>query len=182
MKRILLPTDFSENSWNAVSYASLLFKDETCIFYLLHTYSKIIYESVHLSQEPSERTIENTIKSNGTTKIEHLKKTVEKAYPNPKHQFETVVTFGNLTDTVKDEIKKKKIDLIVMGTKGATSAKEIFVGSNTTKVINTIKSCPVIAVPSAFKYTGKPSEITFATDFNHFYSKEELRPDRKSVV
>lgn len=176
MKKILLPTDFSENSWNAIAYASQLFSDESCVFYLLHTYSKIIYESVHLSDEPSERTIENTIKFNAITNLERVKKTIDGVYPNTKHQYEMVVALGNLTDTLKDVVKKEKIDLIVMGTKGSTGAKEIFVGSNTTKIINTIKSCPVIAVPSTFRYTGKPSEITFATDFNHFYSKEELRP------
>ena len=36
MKNILIPTDFSENSWNAVKYALEFFKDTECDFYLLH--------------------------------------------------------------------------------------------------------------------------------------------------
>ncbi|WP_373282945.1 universal stress protein [Aquaticitalea lipolytica] len=35
MKNILLPTDFSDNSWNAIKYALQLFKDEKCTFHLL---------------------------------------------------------------------------------------------------------------------------------------------------
>ncbi|WP_299528057.1 universal stress protein, partial [uncultured Lutibacter sp.] len=36
MKNILLPTDFSENSWNAIKYALELYKKTACNFYLLH--------------------------------------------------------------------------------------------------------------------------------------------------
>ena len=36
MKNILLPTDFSENSWNAIKYAISFFKNQDCNFYLLH--------------------------------------------------------------------------------------------------------------------------------------------------
>ena len=36
MKTILLPTDFSDNSWNAIEYALNLNKDTDCNFYLLH--------------------------------------------------------------------------------------------------------------------------------------------------
>ena len=43
MKNILLPTDFSDNSWNAIQYAVELFKDEKCNFFLLNTYTPIIY-------------------------------------------------------------------------------------------------------------------------------------------
>ncbi|WP_378182655.1 universal stress protein [Aquimarina sp. SS2-1] len=176
MKKILLPTDFSDNAWNAIDYAAELFKDETCTFYLLNVYSKIIYESVHLSDIPSERTIENTVKANAVTNLKHLKTTITHTNPNQKHQFEIIAALGSLTDVIEDVVKSEKIDLIVMGTKGATGTKEVFMGSNTVRIINSVKKCPVLAVPDNFTFTVKPSEITFATDFTHFYSKEELSP------
>ena len=42
MKNILLPTDFSQNSLNAINYAMELFKDTPCKFYLLNAF-KIPY-------------------------------------------------------------------------------------------------------------------------------------------
>jgi hypothetical protein len=36
MKNILIPTDFSENAWNAIVYAASLFKKNECSFYLIH--------------------------------------------------------------------------------------------------------------------------------------------------
>lgn len=176
MKRILLPTDFSENSWNAIEYAVSLFKDSACTFYLLHTYHKIIYETVHLSDVPEERNIENIVKTNAITNLERIKTTLLEVYPDTEHQFEIVTALGAVVDVIEDVVKKEKIDLIIMGTKGATGGKEVFMGSNTVRIINTIKSCPVIAVPENFSFISKPKEITFATDFNHFYSRQELQP------
>ena len=43
MKKILLPTDFSENALNAIHYALHLFKDESCAFFILNTYTPMIY-------------------------------------------------------------------------------------------------------------------------------------------
>ncbi|WP_405208043.1 universal stress protein [Aquimarina sp. LLG6339-5] len=176
MKNILLPTDFSDNSWNAIDYATELFKDEDCTFFLLNVYSQIIYESIHVSDIPSKRSIENTVKTNAITNLEHVKKTFIHTSPNQKHQFEIIALFGSLIEAVEEIVKSKKIDLIIMGTKGATGTKEVFMGSNTVRVINTIKNCPVLAIPKNFTLISKPSEITFATDFTHFYSKEELQP------
>jgi len=176
MKKILLPTDFSDNSWNAIDYATELFKDEACTFYLLNVYNKIIYESVHLSDTPSERSIENTVKANAITNLEHLKTSLLHTSPNQKHQFETIAALGSLIDITEDIVKSENIDLIVMGTKGATGTKEVFMGSNTVRIINAIKNCPVLAIPDGFTFTNKPTEISFATDFTHFYSKEELQP------
>ena len=44
MKKILLPTDFSDNANNAISYAVQLYKNEKCNFILLNTYTPIIYQ------------------------------------------------------------------------------------------------------------------------------------------
>ena len=50
-----------------------------------------------------------------------------------------------------------------MGTKGATGAKEVFLGTNTMYAIKKSK-CPVIAVPSGFAFE-TPKEILFTTDY-----------------
>jgi len=42
-KKLLLPTDFSKNSWNAIMYAIKLFENHECDFYVLNTYSKDVY-------------------------------------------------------------------------------------------------------------------------------------------
>ena len=61
-----------------------------------------------------------------------------------------------------------------MGTKGATGAKEIFMGTNTGDVIMKT-DCNVIAVPEEARYK-VPEEIVFPTDFRIPYAHKDLEP------
>ena len=62
-----------------------------------------------------------------------------------------------------------------MGTKGATSAKEIFMGSNTIKVIRKNSNCPILIVPDEFEFYS-PKEIAFATGLKRSYHEHEIKP------
>jgi nucleotide-binding universal stress UspA family protein len=94
-------------------------------------------------------------------------------YPNTKHRFKTVSAFNTLTDEIIDQCESHQIDLIVMGTQGATGAKEILLGTNTVYVIRKAK-VPVLAIPE--KYRFKPiQKILFAVDYWSQYKKDELK-------
>ena len=54
MKNILLPTDFSDNSWNAIKYAFNLFKNEKCKYYLLNTYTPKVYHVEYVLVAPAQ--------------------------------------------------------------------------------------------------------------------------------
>ena len=63
MKHILLPTDFSDNSWNAITYAIQLFKDEACVFFILNTYTPIIYNVEYVLGYPAQFGLGDAIRS-----------------------------------------------------------------------------------------------------------------------
>ena len=83
-----------------------------------------------------------------------------------------------MVSEVTSIVNERAIDLIVMGTKGATGAKEIFLGTNTLHTIKRAK-CAVIAVPEDFTYEA-PKEILFPTDFN-FSIKNKFLPLLRSI-
>ena len=66
------------------------------------------------------------------------------------------------------------MDLIVMGTKGATGLKEVLFGSHTIHVLKNTK-CPVIVIPSGFSFEA-PREILFPTDYEVNYKKKHVQP------
>ena len=72
MKNILLPTDFSENSWNAIKYALQLFKNETCRFFLLNTYTPAIYQVEYVLLEPAQFGMVDAVKENSLKKLKEL--------------------------------------------------------------------------------------------------------------
>ncbi|NNE76199.1 MAG: universal stress protein [Pricia sp.] len=175
MKNVLIPTDFSENAWNATRYAIELFKNEKCVFHLLNVYTPSITSSRFLAVTFDGRAFEDGSHLNSERGLKKLLKQIEQAYTNPRHSFKTISSFSLLVDEMKGIVESYDIDLIVTGTKGISGIEEVFMGSNTVRIIKSIKNCPVLAIPQHFKFV-TPSEIAFATDFNRFYTQSELRP------
>jgi nucleotide-binding universal stress UspA family protein len=174
MKKILLPTDFSENSWNAIAYAMELFRDEECDFHLLHTYTPMIFQIEFVLIGPAQHGLGDAIRDVAEGKMASLIEKIKRDYNNPKHRFETSCVFSTLITEIKTITERVSIDYVVMGTKGATGAKEILFGSNTVQVFKHIK-CPILAIPSNFEYE-RPMELLFPSDYEVSYKEEHLRP------
>lgn len=174
MKKIVLPTDFSENSWNAIKYALQLFKNETCTFYLLNTYTPVIYQVEYLQVPNAQFGLVDAMKKSSLKGLEHIKTKIKDTFNNPKHTFSQISAFNSLISELKELLDGEVIDFIVMGTKGATGAKEILLGSNTVQVIKNIK-CPIIAVPNDFDFE-TPLEILFPSDYDIYFKEEHIKP------
>jgi len=174
MKTILLPTDFSENSWNAIKYALQLFKDETCKFLLLHTYTPIIFQTEFVPVGPAQFGLGDAIKHVSESKMENLLGRIKSEFANTKHRFESACIFSTLVTEIKEITEKQKIDYVIMGTKGATGAKEVLFGSNTVHVFKNVK-CPILAIPDNFQFE-RPLEILFPSDYEVSFKDFHLEP------
>ncbi|MGJ8731603.1 MAG: universal stress protein [Cellulophaga sp.] len=174
MKNILLPTDFSENATNAISYALELFKNESCTFHILNTYVPAIPHSRFMAENSKTLVLE---KDTETASKNGLKKTIERInlkHKNPLHNYSTISSFDLLTHEVIDIIKKENIDFVISGTKGITNFKRVFVGANTMRIVNAIKDCPVLAIPNNYNFQ-KPKQLVLATDLKRSLSPEALQ-------
>lgn len=164
MKNVLIPTDFSSNSWNALEYAVRFFVNEACNFYILHI-GDLKHSSVNSNSFtfPVEK-ISPSIKE----KLNSLFLRIEGLPISEKHHFIALQEYGNFIDIMRKTVEAKKIDLMVMGTKGASGIKASIVGSNTGDTITKVP-CNVLVIPENAKIT-VPKKIVFPTDYNIFYS------------
>ncbi|MBC8768665.1 universal stress protein [Arenibacter sp. BSSL-BM3] len=174
MKRILLPTDFSDYSFQAIGYALSLFKNINCRFFLIHTYMPPVYNAEYLVGSPGLIGLGDVMQETSMTQLEKLKNRLQKEHNNSKHSFTVQTSFNTLLNEVMETVESEGIDLVVMGTKGATGAKEILFGTNTVHIIKKA-NCPVLVIPPNFEYEN-PLEILFPTDFEIGYNKELLAP------
>ncbi len=175
MKRILVPTDFSTNAYCALFYATQLFKNQECKFYILNTFTvetSILTSRLNTSKGDK---LYKELSADSQDKLEKIKHTIIRDSKGLQHSFETISVSKKLAETIDKTVKSLEIDLVVMGTKGASGVKEIFMGSNTVKVIQKIKNCAILAVPDQMDFK-TPKEIAFATDFKCFYTTESLKP------
>jgi nucleotide-binding universal stress UspA family protein len=145
LKNILLATDFSEASMQAFPYAAALAKKFDATVFACHiiTPSSLVaaapqaasalYEAEHNAAEDElERMVRSPL-------LEGIK-------------TESLLSSGLLGDCVAEEIKNKKVDLVVAGTHGRTGWRRLLLGSAVEAICRTA-TCPVLAVGP-----GLPSE------------------------
>lgn len=148
MKNILLLTDFSKNSINAIEYSLQLYKDEDCTFFLLYVHDSMSYTTDDLMTVGNDSIYDTIIKEHKLD-LAKLVDTLENKSKN--HNFHPLVAYSTIINAVKKTIISKSIDLIVMGTNGVTGAKEIIFGSNTINVLRKV-NCQTLVIPQGYKF------------------------------
>ncbi|MGS2764994.1 universal stress protein [Sinomicrobium sp. M5D2P9] len=173
MKRILVPTDFSANARKAAEYVVQLFRDEACEVILLHTFGSgsttnmMVLQAAHPAYEAA------LVKSQkGLKKLFDI---LNLPGVNEDHSFEMVSRYGHLVEVIREIIAAKDIDMVVMGTRGATGAKERWFGSNTVAVMESVFNCPILAVPESAEFK-IPGGIVFPSSFKNSYKRKDISP------
>jgi len=165
MKKILYNTDFSDCSINAFVYALHLAKQFDAEIITLHTYTRPVVGSMYLPN-----TYQNIYAHLETDEFDMFKDTAKLLHIiAKKHQKEGIKnTFLMVEDTTIDgmlqTIEKENIDLVVMGTKGASGLKEVFLGSVTANLMKK-SPCPVLAIPDDCDFGEGIKNILFSSDF-----------------
>ncbi len=158
MKKLLVPTDFSEQSEYALRVAAQIAKQingELIVTHMMGLHNTLINTTDNRSAEQA---------------LFQLKLSQQK--------FKTFLDKNYLsgikvTDTVENQtvfsgintiVKKHDIDLVVMGSHGTTGLiEDIFVGSNTEKVVRT-SEVPVLVIKKD-RVNFKINKVVFACDF-----------------
>ncbi|MEX0289192.1 MAG: universal stress protein [Flavobacteriaceae bacterium] len=174
-KNILLPTDFSENSRNAIQYAIKLFEKVDCRFYVLNAFQVSTSGLSNTMNMAKDTRLYKIVKEESERNITAIVKVLETNNKNPLHSFEGLSLYEPLLDAIGRTTIDKNIYYIIMGTKGSSAIKEVFMGSSTVKVLKHIDFCPIIAVPENYRFK-QFQEIAFATNFEHTYLEAELVP------
>jgi nucleotide-binding universal stress UspA family protein len=147
MKKILIPYDFSEQATSALRFALDVEKESECELHLLHVLQMpVLQESALLPIATVEEDLIHYARKQAELRFEKI----EKKYFKNAH-LKTRVRFGSTADTILEYLTANKIDLVVMGTKGASGIREVFVGSNTEKVVRS-SGVPVLAVKEFIPY------------------------------
>ena len=120
----------------------------------------------------------NAVKSDKEAKLKALTEFIDKIYSSlkikrNKNNTKFLIKFGdsvvqNITETVIEQL----IDLIIIGTHGATGFRKVFFGSNTASVIEQ-SNCPVLAIPNKYKFNDIKTIAYASSDLNNL--KKELK-------
>lgn len=163
-KKLLLLTDFSKHSWNAIRYAIKLYEQRPCNFYILNTYRKESQGHDNLAMDP-EDSFNKMCKNRSEEGLGDILNRIFEINRFVDHQFYVISRAGTLLDAVRDIVEKQEIDMIFLGAKGLHNDQKNKYGKNTLDIIQNIRSCPVMVVPNNITL-GLPKKIVLVTNFN----------------
>ncbi len=157
MKKILVPVDFSENSEHALEVAATLAKKHGAEILVLHMLG--LSEAV-ITKDSTQEFFE------AKYYMKLAKKRFDMFLDRPwlkdikiTQTVQNYKIFGEINNVAKE----RDIDLIVMGSHGTSGLNDIFVGSNTEKVVRT-SEVPVLVIKKR-KEDFKLGKIAFGFDF-----------------
>lgn len=138
--RILIPIDFSKTSLRAIKHGAFMAKFLKGELFLLHVQKKselldIIMPAVKLKDI-------SVITDFLQEKLDKMAEEVRKEYGI---KVRSIVSTGNITSEIVSIAEENKIGMIVMGTQGKDSNNDLFLGSNSYRVL-TKSPVPVMTV------------------------------------
>jgi nucleotide-binding universal stress UspA family protein len=158
MKTILVPTDFSEISRNAVHYAAALAKANHATVCLLNTYHFSPYQGDVLTDN---RNLDSKfIQQESVKQLSELCGQLQNEY---KISCKYKSMEGLAADTISDIANEIMPDLLIMGTEDISSFERIIFGSITGTTLKKIKM-PLLVVPESFDFR-QPQKIAFAMNY-----------------
>ena len=158
IKKILVATDFSPTSDQALEYSIALARTYNSQIYIVHVIPIDLMMAPELSQAWRAKL--------RASAEESLKKTFRagRFFGVP---YETILLEGSLWPTLDALIEKNNIDLLVLGTHGGGSLQKLLIGSSAEEAFRQAR-IPVLTVGPATReplYEIEFRNILFATDF-----------------
>jgi len=142
LKKILFPTDFSETSQEAASYAISFGREFKAKVFVLHVVNeKIFTEGLNMPRVVSIEELQKEMTAEARRRL----KTLVPAEEAEGLDWETVIRQGEPFLEIIRFAREEDIDLIVIGTHGRSGFEHIIFGSTAEKVVRKAP-CPVLSV------------------------------------
>ena len=156
MKRIIIPTDFSPASDNALHYGAQLALDIGADVFLLHVYMI----PITINEMPVMVLSGDELKNSADAGLARYQQELLKTYPSLSVKVES--RLGDVVEELKDLCEEMNPFAVVMSTHSTSAAEKMLFGSNVVSAVRRVNSV-LITVPAEFSY--KPiKNIVLATD------------------
>ena len=170
MRRILVPTDFSEQAEYAFEVAVSIARRTGAAIKLLHVVD--MPRSASFSATGDVTYHDNMEQLYIVRLLETTKQSMANLLNKVNHSGVEVVQevdVASVVGKIKHVVEDDKVDLIVMGSKGSSGLDEFLIGSNTEKVVR-IANCPVLTIKER-QADFDVKEIVLASDFKREINK-----------
>jgi len=167
IKKILWPTDFSDEALEALLYSRAFaeaFKAKIVALHVVPDISPALYDAALV------------VKGELAKRVAYVKKETQKKFDSLRKsknlEFKALIKEGNAAKKILETAEEEKVDLIVLGRRGLSAVEKLFIGSVANQVLRN-SSVPLLLTK---KKKGKPrfKKILVPTDFSQ---QEEAERD-----
>lgn len=164
MKKILIPTDFSDEASMALDLGKEIAKKHNLAVRLVHVYEYPMSTAYTALDVGGPDPMESEYVRESMDRNKSLLEESASLLRDAGVQVEEELKVGNPFVNLSQELDESGFELVIMGSKGSSGVEELLIGSNTEKVVRHSK-CPVITVKRPTQIADIES-IVFASDFN----------------
>lgn len=171
MKRILIPTDFSPVADNALRYAieiATQFKSEIFLYHAYYIHKTDYNLDYPDDEQPYKRQVER--------KMEFTKRKYQEELRQRGLSVQTLLEHDSIYPLFKRKAKNYGIDLIIMGSKGASGLEKAIFGTVAATALE-LSKVPVLIVPPGHSFT-QLKHLILAMD-EEVLSEADLAPVQK---
>lgn len=167
MKTILVPTDFSQPAENAAHYAIYLAKIMKANILLCHAF-QVPLETTIAAQVTLPLMDYSDLKEDSNLNLRSLAALLTQdimGFSNLDFfdlRIDYISEVGRISDVIRNLVKEKEINIVVMGMYGASALNHFSLGSNSYEMMNKA-NFPLLLIPGKFHFTPL-RKIAFATD------------------
>lgn len=155
MKKLLVPCDFSTYSMNAFQFALDAASKSNGTVHVLHVIElPVMHDTVLMPVLSFEQDLMNELKE----KAEKQFTVNNKKYNKDGVRIISEVRFGKVSTVIRQYTDEHAIDVIIMGSHGASGIREFLIGSNAEKIVRQA-AVPVLVVKGFYK--GPVKHIVF---------------------
>ena len=131
VRKILVAVDFSENSRNALKYAYEFFKGCGVAFHVVH----VVHDPLPEGSYIPHRSVDEMEKTAEEYAAEELQRFLPRRLVQSGEEVHPIVLKGEPYTTLVEYAVAQGLDIIVMGSQGATGLEKMLLGNVTDKVI-----------------------------------------------
>ncbi|HLF35226.1 MAG TPA: universal stress protein [Cyclobacteriaceae bacterium] len=170
MKKILVPTDFSEQAKNALDFAIQIARRSEAAIILLNVLDYPGLSTVWMgglniiggTEPPADHLDETFVNSLLDKAKDELADSIRTAGGTGMN-ITPKVEIGNPYFCISEKITAEDINLVVMGTRGISGLEDVLIGSTAEKVVR-LSQCPVITIKQKCELN-KIKHMIFASNF-----------------
>ena len=166
MRRVIVPTDFSDAAWNAFAYGVELAKNLNTGMLVLNAYREPHTGASTLVS------LEEILKQDSQRGMNKLVEKIESSGIGKDLSIAHKSVHLSLVEALNSQIKEHDEQVIVMGSLGESGTLEKIIGSNATAVIERAK-CPVFVIPPDATFSSH-GRLVYALSFDHVPESEDI--------